>query len=349
MWECDCKVKAWLLRIICIGVVASCLWILSSSTTASTHPMIFDARIAARMSSIFQKRLPVQWSWKQIRPQEQKMYLKHFSTPLSLGVYTSLVVNQHRSLWCGCCYIISALQMLQDRTHIWIGKHSSESMMPYVEFDAQVALNKYDAHRRKTLHQPWNACRGGDPLHVLSAIEHNLVPLIIVESDGYAWMGHPVLDHENYKENHGIRVKESRKVDMSVDAVKTEIFEHGPVVLGINAQYMKLADAHGYLPVDVEVKERNHAVTVVGWKVKNNVEYWILRNSWGAREVPEDKPSDVTCVGVGENKCKVSMQLWKNDPSNPGYVYAPTQHAHFFVEPSPWFAADIVVDAKQKK
>ena len=116
--------------------------------------------------------------------------------------------------------------MLQDRAHVWMGRKTSHSMLPYVEFDAQIALNKYDAHRRKTLLQPWNACRGGDPLHVLTSIETKQVPLVIVNSDGYAWMGHPSLDHEEHQEHHGINIINSRKLDTQVDTIKDEIMQH---------------------------------------------------------------------------------------------------------------------------
>ena len=303
--------------------------------------------ISARFANAQAVDLPTEWSWQNIKDKNVKEYAKAFGKGLKLGSYTSPVINQHRSQWCGCCYMISALQVLQDRTHIIMGSQGTflGSMMPWIEFDSQIALDTYDTYHRPALQQPWNACRGGDPLKVFQAIEQDVVPLIIVNGIGSVWLGYPNVDRKKYKVDHNLKVVNSRHIkDQNPDLIKREIFEKGPLVLGINAQYIKETDVWGYLPLEGTVGPRNHAVSVVGWKKNKNVEYWIIRNSWGKSTVPEDKPTDVKCVTIGENLCKVNMDAYISDPGNLGYIYAPIHHPHFVeLKPSPWYTADVIV------
>ena len=331
--------------IVCV-IVMICLTVFYAEKMARmTSPAHLSARrISARKADLSRDSLPDQWSWQNVSERDAKLWTSLMHRKLAIGTYTSPVINQHRSRWCGCCYMVAALQMIQDRVHIFMGSgdYFDGPMTPYIEFDAQVALNKYDKYQRLSQHKPWNACRGGDPLKVLQAIQLKSVPLLIVPGMGFCWVGHPVVDTATYDVNHTIDIKDARKIeDLSVDNIKREIFTRGPVVLGINAEYMKMANGGGYLPADVNVQSRNHAVSVVGWRKTDGVEYWVLRNSWGKTHVPENKPSDVTCVSVGENSCDVKTEQWKSDFSNPGYVYAPLMHPHFFEEPSPWYAADV--------
>ena len=302
---------------------------------------------SARLASTQKMQLPTEWSWQSIRSMNSNLYAKAFGKTLKLGSYTSPVINQHRSQWCGCCYMIAALQVLQDRTHIIMGSRGTFDgpMMPWIEFDSQIALDTYDTYHRPTLQQPWNACRGGDPLKVFQAIERDVVPLVIVNGIGSVWLGYPNVDRKKYKSDHNLKVINSRHIqDQSPDIIKQEIFKNGPIVLGINAQYIKETDVWGYLPLEGNVGPRNHAVSVVGWKKNKDIEYWIIRNSWGKSMVPEDKPSDIKCVTVGENLCKVNMDTYTSDPGNLGYIYAPIHHPHFIeLKPSPWYTADIIV------
>ena len=70
-------------------------------------------------------------------------------------------------------------------------------------------------------------------------------------------------------------------------AVKDAIFRRGTVVLGIDAECIIEADARGVANV-ASRRKRNHAVTVVGWVVHDGVECWLVRNSWGVRDRPEN-------------------------------------------------------------
>ena len=173
------------------------------STRVSFGPTYVSARRSEQQGLAIP--LPRHWSWQTITHREVDMYHDAFHKRLKVGIYASPVINQHRSQWCGCCYMIAVLQMLQDRTHVLMGNSSTvqsveNKMLPWVEFDSQVALDTYDTLQRPVSFQPWNACRGGDPIKVLRAIEEEIVPLLIVPGDGASWLGYPNVDRNKSRE-----------------------------------------------------------------------------------------------------------------------------------------------------
>jgi len=67
------------------------------------------------------------------------------------------------------------------------------------------------------------------------------------------------------------------------DNMKTEIYNHGPIACGINAN--EIDDYHsGILNIPSAQKMVNHIISIVGWGYDENLQkqYWIIRNSWGS-------------------------------------------------------------------
>jgi len=65
-----------------------------------------------------------------------------------------------------------------------------------------------------------------------------------------------------------------------IQAMKDEIYHHGPIVVGFDA-YNDIFDYTGGLYVSNQLgTPSGHAVSVVGWGTGER-DYWILRNSWG--------------------------------------------------------------------
>lgn len=70
-----------------------------------------------------------------------------------------------------------------------------------------------------------------------------------------------------------------------VEAIKTEIYKFGPVVSGmvIYSSFLESYAGHAiYLgPEKGEVAQGGHAVRIVGWGRENDIDYWLVANSWG--------------------------------------------------------------------
>lgn len=324
-----------------IYAVASAIFFLKKSARRIPRHRSISSK-AASIHGI----LPSHWSWKTVTSNDVSLRESLLGGKIAAGSYASRVVDQHRSGWCGCCYMVACLQMIQDRTHVLIGtEHADLLMYPMIEFDAQNALSAYHKYQSKLMPMPWNACRGGDPLKVLKAIEDRHVSLIVSTHKGFAWHGHPCGDHttSDGASDHRIRISNARKIeDASVDAIKREVFAKGAVVLGINAAFLLSHDESGFVsPSPGDVDPRNHAVTVVGWLMRDGKDYWVVRNSWGFTSVPTAKPEDVRCVYMGGNECDVKTKKWAGDAKRPGYLYVPCAHPHLHEQPSPWYACEV--------
>jgi len=276
------------------------------------------------------------FSWQRVNPE---IYEKLTNTEIAAGNYASVPINQHKTKWCGCCYMVATLQMIQDRLHVSLGKKNTNTRMsPWVVIDLQSMLNHYQKHKGPYT-RGWNSCKGGIPLSLLNAIENKNVPLMF-DLRKTKWMGHPEIIASTDISNTKISIENSRRITPT-SLVEEEILKNGPVLLSISGALLKKNDEHGFITSN-EILKINHAVTVIGWVHKNNKKYWIIRNSWGKEHVPKNVPQDMSCVTTYSNKCIIEKEKWSGDPNNPGHVYLDASYAPLNDdENSPWFVTYI--------
>lgn len=282
-------------------------------------------------------RTPIAWSWQHISKRDAAWYNRVFPLQTILpGCYTSPVFNQHASGWCGSCYLIAVLQMLQDRLNIRISKRlNGSTALPIVELNAQIAMHAYHKTQNQ---QDWNPCHGGNLLELMSRIAAKEVPLILTTSDSFPWFGYSQIADDTDTDYHsdfdvgrtfGILSCNPRGY---VPVVQRHLLQHGPCCLTIHAQCMldpTLPKRNGMIDPDI-TGPANHVVTVLGWKIVNHVSCWIIRNSWGSERVPTAIPENVQCVSANKNDCQIEYKSWIGDPSNPGMAYLPFHSKQFF-------------------
>uniref|UniRef100_A0A0K8T8H9 Cathepsin L n=1 Tax=Lygus hesperus TaxID=30085 RepID=A0A0K8T8H9_LYGHE len=66
------------------------------------------------------------------------------------------------------------------------------------------------------------------------------------------------------------------------NALKLALVKYGPVTVGVHASFVMQHYSNGlFYDFSCEDSYANHGVTVVGYGVRNEEEYWIVKNSWG--------------------------------------------------------------------
>lgn len=276
-----------------------------------------------------------EWRWDNITDYNTKIWSKVCSKKIAQGTYTSSVINQHESKWCGCCYLVSVIQVIQDQINMAIGIASPHKhMKPFVELNLQIALDRYNEIRRIN-HPDWNACQGGNPLKLIEAIQDGSIPLKYSDSDGFAWYGHPTSQKHDVRSEIFLK-KEEIILENIPEKIQISIFKYGPIVLGINANCVSKANKNGIIDTNI-YGERNHAVTVIGWRTINGKKYWIARNSWGSKSAPKKSPEDLNCVQTDSNTCHIETVKWYGDRNLTGYFYIPFDYGPIKGTPSPWF------------
>eukprot|EP01053_Blabericola_migrator_P005634 Blabericola_migrator_1__5633@NODE_2860_length_2269_cov_271_202997_g1774_i1_p2_GENE_NODE_2860_length_2269_cov_271_202997_g1774_i1NODE_2860_length_2269_cov_271_202997_g1774_i1_p2_ORF_typecomplete_len240_score24_81Peptidase_C1/PF00112_23/2_1e29Peptidase_C1_2/PF03051_15/0_00025_NODE_2860_length_2269_cov_271_202997_g1774_i13401059 len=63
-----------------------------------------------------------------------------------------------------------------------------------------------------------------------------------------------------------------------IDAMKKEIYLRGPISCVVDAEPMFNYTGGIFRSPGTDI---NHVVSVTGWGVENDTEYWVVRNSWG--------------------------------------------------------------------
>ena len=242
------------------------------------------------------------------------------------GKYAQDCFDQHHMSWCGACYLVAAVQCVEDRIHVEAGR---KKMKPFKYLSMQTVMDHFQEFDAEP---GWNACHGGFSMHVFKCLVEQRCP-VLFETER-EWRGHPT-EPTPTPSSQNVTLYDPRRLNES--EVKLCLYTEGPVVLEISAATLLSIDSTGTV-TDVSYKEPNHAVCVVGWKG----DHWIVRNSWGRERVPKNIPADLSCVSYEDNECDVEFVPWGGDPNDLGFCFLPMEcKALHASSPSPWMCLSV--------
>jgi len=300
--------------------------------------------------------LPTTWTWYDVSEEAARQ------RGMAPGRYASRAVDQHRSGWCGACYMMCIIHMIADRWNIALGRELGTGggpMRPFVELDAQRMLDEFDCAMALML-PDWNACRGGHPMRVLHCLmAEGDCNIHVADPEGFAWRGHPrarpARCDTSGETSADARVVDAYPIPNTREAVKQEIYEHGTVALGIDAECLLACDADGVADTSRVDRRRNHAVSVIGWQhAPDGRECWVVRNSWGPH-VPENMPKDMSCSQPGGNTCALPWMTWHSIPTMPGFCLVPISYVESesrdarTSSESPWYGCHLALGADARR
>jgi len=94
-------------------------------------------------------------------------------------------------------------------------------------------------------------------------------------------------------------------ISPTVAAIATEILNHGPVEAAFTVYEDFLTYKSGVYQHKTGGVDGGHAVKIIGWGTENNVDYWLVANSWN-----EDWGDKGTFkILRGKNECGIESQV----------------------------------------
>lgn len=249
------------------------------------------------------------------------------------GNYASDAVDQHAKSWCGCCFVVCAAQMVEDRVRIAEARRTGTTRVRH-RLCLQTLLDHFQWHGAPA---SWNPCHGGYPQHVLQSLRDGDCPTVWEDAVGAhaRWTGYPRETTEcAAAAPYAFRPGWHPPSRFPPAEVKRRLVAYGPVVLEVDGDVIKSTDRRGRATEVGVATESNHAVCVVGWRG----DAWLVRNSWGGTSVPARVPPDATeCVRYGANECVRDLEPWRSLPDDPGFLLLPMAYPSLHrTDPSPW-------------
>lgn len=219
--------------------------------------------------------------------------------------FLSTTRNQHIPQYCGSCWAMGATSSLADRHNIQRG-----GAWPSTYLSVQHVLDCGEA----------GSCHGGwDSLvyqyaHKLGIPDETCNNYVAADQacnamDQCFTCVPPVgLDGcSPIKAYNRLMVAEHGRLS-GRHAMMAEIKARGPISCGIDATLALDAYTGGIFKQKKELPTINHIVSVIGWGVEDDTEYWIVRNSWG-------EP-------YGERGMfRIVTSAWKDKDGNDGSLY----------------------------
>ena len=201
--------------------------------------------------------------------------------------YLTYTKNQHIPKYCGSCWAQAATSMLSDRLNIQ--RSSKGQIFPRLTLSVQAII---DCKQGGT-------CWGGDSTLLFQKAINWKVPVETcqtyraVNPESFECSNEQVCYNESrdkkyvFDKYNGVKVVEWGRVrgaEQMKEALKTGplvcSFEVTPDFLNYNVNDYNDDNLNIYNE-EKDYYGLNHAVSLVGWGVQGNDEYWVVRNSWG--------------------------------------------------------------------
>lgn len=204
--------------------------------------------------------LPTAWDWRNVNGTN----------------YVSLTRNQHIPQYCGSCWAHGSTSALNDRIAIL-----RKNAWPEVVLAPQALINCKGG----------GSCDGGgagaayEYIQKQGLVEESCAPYQAV--NGLACTPHCKTCQPKSSTCSAVpnallwKVSEHGSVPPTAHAIKAEIYARGPVACSIDATNKLENYTGGIFKEFSPAPLPNHVVSIAGWGVENDVEYWIVRNSWG--------------------------------------------------------------------